>query len=281
MERPTSPLQTRDKQRQPLTDETTGDGTTRQGCDCDEPALLSHFNRRRPHADRRGALRGGRVRRAWMRCWCWRTGPAPDTSAPSWWPTRPRSPPAVSTWSPSTSATWSAGARCPTARRCSKRRSARRLPERSPTVTSAARSCSSAASRWGAGSRRTWPPSPSSGRSSLPPLNGVVVLGYPLAPPGGRRTGDRVSHLKRLTVPTLIVQGTRDAFGGPDEVTSAIAAGRGDTADRGGDGRRGRSLVCGAEVERPGSGRRPRRGPGHHRQLGARALTASAGLARA
>ncbi len=60
--------------------------------------------------------------------------------------------------------------------------------------------------------------------ASLPALNGVIVLGYPLAPPGGRRTGDRVSHLKRLTVPTLIVQGTRDAFGGPDEVTSAIAA---------------------------------------------------------
>jgi predicted alpha/beta-hydrolase family hydrolase len=59
--------------------------------------------------------------------------------------------------------------------------------------------------------------------ASLPPLSGVVVLGYPLAPPGGRRTGDRVSHLKALTVPTLIVQGTRDAFGGPDEVTAAVA----------------------------------------------------------
>jgi predicted alpha/beta-hydrolase family hydrolase len=58
---------------------------------------------------------------------------------------------------------------------------------------------------------------------SLPALHGVVVLGYPLAPPGGRRTGDRVSHLKRLTVPTLVVQGTRDAFGGPDEVVGAIA----------------------------------------------------------
>jgi predicted alpha/beta-hydrolase family hydrolase len=60
--------------------------------------------------------------------------------------------------------------------------------------------------------------------AGLKPLAGVVVLGYPLAPPGGRRTGDRVSHLKRLTVPTLIVQGTRDAFGGPDEVVSAVAA---------------------------------------------------------
>ena len=61
--------------------------------------------------------------------------------------------------------------------------------------------------------------------AGLPPLSGVVALGYPLAPPGGKRAGDRVSHLQRLTVPTLIVQGTRDAFGGPDEVTSAITGG--------------------------------------------------------
>jgi predicted alpha/beta-hydrolase family hydrolase len=59
---------------------------------------------------------------------------------------------------------------------------------------------------------------PSGGR----PLSGVVVLGYPLAPPGGRSKGDRVSHLKRLTVPTLIVQGTRDPFGGPDEIREAV-----------------------------------------------------------
>ncbi|MDH4066603.1 MAG: hypothetical protein OEW19_19550, partial [Acidobacteriota bacterium] len=56
------------------------------------------------------------------------------------------------------------------------------------------------------------------------PLTGVVVLGYPLAPPGGRRKGDRVAHLRRLTVPTLIVQGTRDPFGGPDEVRDAVFA---------------------------------------------------------
>jgi uncharacterized protein len=62
-----------------------------------------------------------------------------------------------------------------------------------------------------------WPP-------LLPPLAGVVALGYPLAPPRGRRTGDRVSHLGQIAVPTLIVQGTRDAFGGPDEVSAAIAS---------------------------------------------------------
>lgn len=56
-----------------------------------------------------------------------------------------------------------------------------------------------------------------------PRPSGVIAFGYPLAPPRSKRTGDRVTHLKMLTVPTLIVQGTRDPFGGPDEVTEAIA----------------------------------------------------------
>ena len=60
--------------------------------------------------------------------------------------------------------------------------------------------------------------------AAVPRLMGVVVLGYPLAPPGGRRSGDRVSHLRGLRVPTLIVQGTRDVFGGPDEVREAVFA---------------------------------------------------------
>lgn len=53
--------------------------------------------------------------------------------------------------------------------------------------------------------------------------SGVIAFGYPLAPPRSRRTGDRVTHLKQLTVPTLIVQGTRDPFGGPDEIKEALA----------------------------------------------------------
>ncbi len=56
-----------------------------------------------------------------------------------------------------------------------------------------------------------------------PRPNGVVAFGYPLAPPRSKRTGDRVTHLKTLTIPTLIVQGTRDPFGGPDEIKEAIA----------------------------------------------------------
>ncbi|MBL8135832.1 MAG: alpha/beta fold hydrolase [Acidobacteria bacterium] len=52
------------------------------------------------------------------------------------------------------------------------------------------------------------------------PLAAAVAFGYPLRPPGPRG-GDRVSHLARLSVPTLVVQGTRDTFGGPDDVRAA------------------------------------------------------------
>jgi predicted alpha/beta-hydrolase family hydrolase len=60
--------------------------------------------------------------------------------------------------------------------------------------------------------------------ADVPPPLGVVALGYPLAPPGGKRSGDRISHLRKLSVPALIVQGTRDPFGGPDEVRDAVFA---------------------------------------------------------
>ena len=56
-----------------------------------------------------------------------------------------------------------------------------------------------------------------------PRPNGVIAFGYPLSPPRSKRTGDRVTPLKTLTIPTLIVQGTRDPFGGPDEIKEAIA----------------------------------------------------------
>lgn len=52
------------------------------------------------------------------------------------------------------------------------------------------------------------------------PLAGAVAFGYPLRPPGARG-GDRVSHLRRLGVPLLVVQGTRDTFGGPDDLRLA------------------------------------------------------------
>ena len=58
---------------------------------------------------------------------------------------------------------------------------------------------------------------------AAPKPKGIIAFGYPLSPPRGKRTGDRVAHLKALTIPTLIVQGTRDPFGGPDEIKEAIS----------------------------------------------------------
>lgn len=66
--------------------------------------------------------------------------------------------------------------------------------------------------------------------SGTPPPAGIVVFGYPLIPMGGRGKSDRVTHLGAIGVPTLIVQGTRDSFGGPDQITAALATTSGDGA---------------------------------------------------
>ncbi len=52
------------------------------------------------------------------------------------------------------------------------------------------------------------------------PAAGVVLLGYPLHPPG-KPDRLRVEHLPDVTVPTLFVSGDRDAFGTPDELAAA------------------------------------------------------------
>ena len=48
-------------------------------------------------------------------------------------------------------------------------------------------------------------------------IAGVVLLGYPLHPPG-RPEQLRAAHLPQIRVPMLIVQGERDPFGTPDEL---------------------------------------------------------------
>ena len=48
---------------------------------------------------------------------------------------------------------------------------------------------------------------------------GLLCLGYPFHAPG-KPPGERIAHLATLRTPTLIVQGTRDPFGRPDEVAS-------------------------------------------------------------
>ena len=46
---------------------------------------------------------------------------------------------------------------------------------------------------------------------------GLVLFGYPLHPPG-QREKLRVQHLSRIKTPMFFVQGSRDAFGTPDEL---------------------------------------------------------------
>jgi predicted alpha/beta-hydrolase family hydrolase len=55
------------------------------------------------------------------------------------------------------------------------------------------------------------------GAEGVTGLHGIVVLGYPLHPPG-QPDKLRVSHLPAITTPLLIVQGERDAFGAPSEL---------------------------------------------------------------
>ncbi|MEN8183190.1 MAG: alpha/beta family hydrolase [Myxococcota bacterium] len=54
---------------------------------------------------------------------------------------------------------------------------------------------------------------------------GLVCLGYPFHPPG-RPERLRTAHLEKLETPTLILQGTRDPFGKPEEVRGYGLSGR-------------------------------------------------------
>jgi predicted alpha/beta-hydrolase family hydrolase len=57
---------------------------------------------------------------------------------------------------------------------------------------------------------------------------GVVCLGFPLHPPG-RPEKSRADELRGVGVRTLVLQGTRDTFGTPAEVRTAIGRRRGIT----------------------------------------------------
>jgi predicted alpha/beta-hydrolase family hydrolase len=52
-------------------------------------------------------------------------------------------------------------------------------------------------------------------------IAGLIFLGYPLHPPG-RPEQLRDKHLKDIRAPMLFVQGTRDAFGTPEELREVI-----------------------------------------------------------
>ena len=53
------------------------------------------------------------------------------------------------------------------------------------------------------------------------PVAGVVLLGYPLHPPG-RSDQRRDAHLPAVARPMLFVQGSRDTFGLPAELKPVI-----------------------------------------------------------
>lgn len=55
------------------------------------------------------------------------------------------------------------------------------------------------------------------------PAAGLVLLSYPLHPPG-KPDKLRTEHLPRLDVPCLFVSGDRDPFGAPEELEAATAA---------------------------------------------------------
>lgn len=54
------------------------------------------------------------------------------------------------------------------------------------------------------------------------PARALVLISYPLHPPG-QPAKLRVEHLPRLDLPVLFVQGTRDPFGSPDELSEWTA----------------------------------------------------------
>ncbi len=54
------------------------------------------------------------------------------------------------------------------------------------------------------------------------PAAGLILLSYPLHPPG-KPERLRVEHLPDLTVPCLFISGTRDPFGTPEELEAATA----------------------------------------------------------
>jgi predicted alpha/beta-hydrolase family hydrolase len=55
----------------------------------------------------------------------------------------------------------------------------------------------------------------------VPDVAGLVLLGYPLHPPG-KADQLRVKHLPDIKAPMLFVQGARDTFGTPDELQPII-----------------------------------------------------------
>jgi predicted alpha/beta-hydrolase family hydrolase len=103
-------------------------------------------------------------------------------------------------------------------------RERRKVPDRSPVLEKAFGEAVAAARDWSSAPRLFIGGKSMGGRmathlgaAGLDGLNGIVVFGYPLHPPG-KPDQLRVQQLSRIRVPVLVVQGERDAFGSPAEL---------------------------------------------------------------
>lgn len=83
------------------------------------------------------------------------------------------------------------------------------------------------------------------------PASGLVLISYPLHPPGRPETM-RVEHFPALHVPCLFVSGTRDPFATPPELEAATVAIPGEVThvwiDGGGHGLRGKDQAVAGVV---------------------------------
>ena len=109
------------------------------------------------------------------------------------------------------------------------RKAGRRAPDRAPVLVEAVRAEASelaaASPRMVLGGRSMGGRMCSMAVASglVPGAAGLILVSYPLHPPG-KPEKLRTEHFPSLRVPCLFISGTRDAFGGPDELEAATAA---------------------------------------------------------
>lgn len=107
-------------------------------------------------------------------------------------------------------------------------RERRKVPDRAPVLEAAFREVIASAREWAQGLPLFIGGKSMGGRMAthlaaqgLDGLQGVVVLGYPLHPPG-KPDQLRTAHLPAIKARVLIVQGERDTFGTPDELRPVL-----------------------------------------------------------
>src|SRR5687767_12258879 len=106
----------------------------------------------------------------------------------------------------------------------------RAAPDRPPVLEQGFREAVEAARKWSSATRVFIGGKSMGGRiathlaaQGLESLSGVICFGYPLHPPG-KPEQLRIAHLPSITVPVLVIQGERDAFGTPAELRPHLQA---------------------------------------------------------